>query len=50
MKCERCNDSYPAYGDGWDGLCPSCADLVSDYMDEHDVSREEAIEKLEDQP
>ncbi len=24
--CERCGAAYPAAGDGWCGLCPSCAD------------------------
>lgn len=25
--CGRCERLYSPYGDGWDGECPSCADL-----------------------
>lgn len=37
MKCELCGDKLDRTdGDNWDGLCPSCADQVSDLMDEGD--------------
>jgi hypothetical protein len=26
LNCRECDDAYPEAGDGWDGLCPSCAD------------------------
>jgi hypothetical protein len=46
--CEMCGVAYEDGGDGWDGLCPSCADKVSEYMDEHDgVDRDAAIEAVE---
>lgn len=25
--CERCGEAFPSAGDGYDGLCPTCADL-----------------------
>lgn len=24
--CAKCGHTYPEAGDGWDGMCPSCAD------------------------
>jgi hypothetical protein len=26
QTCEWCSATYPDAGDGWDGLCPTCAD------------------------
>ena len=26
-KCRECGDEYSDGGDGWDGMCPSCADV-----------------------
>jgi hypothetical protein len=45
-RCERCHARYDEFSDGWDGLCPSCADVVSEYMDEHNVDRDQAIHDL----
>lgn len=28
--CEFCGASYPQAGDGWNGLCPDCADAAED--------------------
>jgi hypothetical protein len=44
--CALCGDGNPDGGDGWDGLCPPCADRVSEYMDDHDVDRDAAVEAL----
>jgi hypothetical protein len=27
VTCRTCGQSYPEFGDGWDGECPSCADV-----------------------
>lgn len=26
--CRTCGDRYAPYGDGWDGECPTCADIT----------------------
>lgn len=26
--CRKCKAEYPEAGDGWDGLCPNCADIA----------------------
>jgi hypothetical protein len=37
-QCELCDLFLdPENGDNWDDLCPSCADLVSAYLDAHKV-------------
>lgn len=25
-RCDKCGNRYPEAGDGWNGLCPACAD------------------------
>lgn len=46
-RCEMCNRPLVDGGDNWDGLCPSCADRVSEYMDAHDIiDRDAAIDAL----
>jgi hypothetical protein len=42
-RCDLCDTAYDEFGDGWDGLCPSCADKVSEHMDEHGCDREVAV-------
>ena len=44
MRCVLCRDTLEeGNGDNWDDLCPSCADQVSEIMDENvDVDRSEA--------
>lgn len=32
--CRECGDTYPQGGDGWDGLCPDCADKAEAKEDE----------------
>jgi hypothetical protein len=47
-KCEVCgNPLDPEQGDNWDGLCPTDADRVSEYMDTHHVEREAAITAIQ---
>ena len=29
-KCRTCGEHYSEFGDGWDGECPTCADIT--YM------------------
>ena len=29
--CRVCGATYDKYGDGWDGMCPSCADNADNY-------------------
>ena len=36
-NCVLCNQSLVEDGDNWCDLCPSCADHVSEYMDEQDL-------------
>lgn len=31
--CTLCKKRFDEGGDGWDDLCPECADKVSEYMD-----------------
>jgi hypothetical protein len=47
MRCVLCGDTLEeGNGDNWDDLCPSCADQVSEIMDENvSVDRSEAIEQ-----
>jgi hypothetical protein len=47
MRCVLCGDTLEeGNGDNWDDLCPSCADQVSEIMDENvTVDRSEAIEQ-----
>jgi len=43
--CELCGDALEeGDGDNWDGLCPGCADAVSNRMDDRGIDREKAIE------
>lgn len=32
-RCELCESELTEGGDNWDGLCPDCADVVSDLLD-----------------
>jgi hypothetical protein len=44
--CELCGRPLTYSGDNWDGLCPSCADRVSLYLDDNclnDEHRDDAI-------
>jgi DNA mismatch endonuclease Vsr len=34
--CRECGEPYPDGGDGWDGLCPDCADRASAIEDAED--------------
>ena len=47
MRCVLCGDTLEeGNGDNWDDLCPSCADQVSEIMDENvSGDRSEAIEQ-----
>jgi hypothetical protein len=51
--CDLCEEPLErGNGDNWDGLCPSCADRVSEYMDKfhfEESGRDRAIAKLKDQ-
>lgn len=29
-KCRECGAKYDPYGDGYDGMCPSCADMAEE--------------------
>ena len=29
-ECDICGEIYALYADGWDGMCPSCADFYED--------------------
>ncbi|MGA2442087.1 MAG: hypothetical protein ABSH08_14125 [Tepidisphaeraceae bacterium] len=47
--CELCNNPLAYSGDNWDGLCPECADQVSEYLDANglgDEDRDDVIETL----
>ena len=33
LPCRECGEPYEEGGDGWDGLCPSCADRASIILD-----------------
>lgn len=44
--CTLCGEHFEPNGDSWDGLDPECADKVSEYMDKHEVNRDDAITAL----
>ena len=44
--CELCKRALPMSGDCWSGLCPGCADRVSDLMDTSEIDRDVAVERL----
>ena len=47
--CELCRARWDS-GDGWDGLCPECADMVSNLLDELDLTdedRDQIVERLQ---
>lgn len=45
--CKLCGGPYSeSDGEGWDNLCPSCADRVSGLMDRAAIDRDEAISRL----
>jgi len=46
LMCLMCAENGAESGDSWDGLCPSCADRVSTYMDTHGVDRDTAFEAI----
>jgi tRNA(Ile2) C34 agmatinyltransferase TiaS len=35
-RCDRCGERYPAAGDGWDGKCPNCADLLEGQSNDNE--------------
>ncbi len=41
--CELCKEALPESGDNWEGLCPGCADRVSNLMDKRKIERDAAI-------
>ena len=50
MHCACCDAPLTPNGDNWGDLCPSCADLVSEAMDDDKgLSREAAIELVEEE-
>jgi predicted amidophosphoribosyltransferase len=47
--CELCRLPLGYSDDNWDGLCPGCADELSDYLDHHglcDEDRDDAVARL----
>ena len=48
LACSVCKHESADEDDGWDGLCPSCADLVSECMDVRGLNRDEAIAVIGD--
>ena len=47
-KCRQCGDRYAHDGDGWDGLCPSCADKAEAAEAAGEDAAEEAEEEEDD--
>jgi hypothetical protein len=48
-QCSLCQKKLTPSGDNWEDLCPSCADEVSEFLDEEDLTdddRDRAIEFL----
>jgi hypothetical protein len=48
-QCALCEKVLTPSGDNWDDLCPGCADQVSEYLDERDLTdgdRDDAIESI----
>lgn len=31
--CSRCGELYNGYSDGWEGECPTCADITSELIE-----------------
>jgi hypothetical protein len=46
-QCAVCATLFNDGEDGWDDLCPSCADRVSELMDEENIDRPEAVSKVQ---
>ena len=49
QTCELCSAKWDSE-DGWNGLCPECADLVSHLLDEMELAdddRDEIVERLQ---
>jgi hypothetical protein len=49
-RCGLCDCTLAEGGDNWDGLCPECADLVSEMLDARggsDEDRDELVARLE---
>jgi hypothetical protein len=44
--CELCGNYLETNGDNWDGLCPECADRVSEYIDENKLTTEDRDEAV----
>jgi hypothetical protein len=42
--CELCENYLEIDGDNWDGLCPECADRVSDCLDDNELTSEDRDE------
>ncbi len=48
-KCRVCKKRYELGGDGYDGLCPSCADRANNICDETGADWESAVRTLEEE-
>lgn len=42
MKCDKCGETFPAAGEGWNGLCPPCADKA----EEQNHSKDQTVSDL----
>jgi hypothetical protein len=50
--CRVCGAEYDKYGDGWDGMCPRCADNADNYPIEAAIEAQwpaEAREAMEEE-
>ena len=48
--CRTCGEPYGAFGDGWDGECPDCADKSYAKEEGADDEADESLSELSDQP
>lgn len=44
--CALCDKPLVADGDNWDELCPSCADEVSEYLDDNKLTNDDKDEVI----
>ncbi len=40
-RCRLCGEDFSDSQDGWNGLCATCADRVSQYLDDHHLTDED---------